>query len=165
MKFTPTPIVEPIEAIQLVIDELKTILTDPGLSSAAAAAIEDALVNLEGSNNGQGNNGALDKLEGGQWNAALVKIKKAIEDLEDAEAADPTLDLSEVKELLALIAKSVALDVIEQAQAAASSPADWQKIDQALALMAEGEALLETGDYLGAVDKFRDALGKALSVL
>jgi VCBS repeat-containing protein len=162
---TSITIVEPTEVTQDIIDELDTILTVPELNPDAADAIEDALVDLEGANDGQGNGGAIDKLDGGQWNAALVKIEKAIEDLEAAEAADSTLDLSEIKELLALTAKSVALDIIEQAQAVASTPADQQEIDDAIAFIVAGELSLESGDYLGAVGNFRDALGCALSVL
>jgi hypothetical protein len=148
---TNVRIVEPSEAAQYVIDELATILTDPELDPAVTAAVENALVDLEGANDGLGNGGALDKIDGGQWNAALVKIERAIQDLEEAENADPTLDLSEIKEVLALTAKSVALEVISQA-------GELANVEGAYALISEGQILLDGGNYLGAVSKFQDAI-------
>ena len=104
-------VVEPAEAAQTAISELDSILDDPELDPEAAAAVEGALVNLEGANDGLSSSGALDKIDGGQWNAALVKINKAIQDLEEAQAADPTLDLSELIQALATLAEAVALEL------------------------------------------------------
>ena len=152
-------VVDPAEAAQSAIEDLESILTDPDLDPEVADALDDAIVELEGANDGASSSGAIDKIDGGQWNAALVKIAKAIQDLEAVEDSDPTLDFSATKETLALIAKSVALDVIELAEALASSPDDLAVIQQAYELIAQGQALLDSGDYLGAVDKFKEALG------
>ena len=148
-------VIEPADAAEDVIEVLDNILTDPELPPEASEAIEDALVDLQGANDGLSNSGALDKIVGGQWNAALTKIKKALQDLEAAEAADPSLDLTELKELLVLAGKSVTLEIIESAEADGSPPA---VIDQAYALVSAGQALLDVGDYLGAVGKFLDAI-------
>ncbi len=104
-------VVEPADAAEAAIGELSSILDDPGLDPEAVAAIEGALVNLEGANDGLSSSGALDKIDGGQWNSALVKINKAIQDLEEAQAADPTLDLSELIQALATLAEAVALNL------------------------------------------------------
>ena len=151
-------VVDPAEAAQAAIDELDAILEEPDLDPDVAASIEDAIVELEGANDGASSSGALDKIDGGQWNAALVKIAKAIQDLEEAEDSDPALDFSGIKEALALTAKSVAVDVIELAEAITSSPEDLAKIQQAYELITQGQALLDSGDYLGAVEKFQEAV-------
>ena len=148
-------VIEPADAVEDVIEELETILASPELEPEISASIENALVELEGANDGLSSSGALDKIVGGQWNSALVKIEKAIQDLEAAEALDPALDLSDLKELLVLAAKSVAIEIIETAESDGSSPV---VIEQAYALVSAGQVLLDSGDYLGAVGKFLDAL-------
>jgi hypothetical protein len=151
-------VVDPSEAAQSAIEDLESILVVPGLDPGVAAALEDTIVELEGANDGASNSGAIDKIDGEQWNAALVKIAKAIQDLEGAEDSDPNLDFSEIKEELALIAKSVAVDVIELAEAVASTPDDLAAIQLAYGLIAQGQTLLDSGDCLGAVDKFQEAV-------
>jgi hypothetical protein len=76
-----------------------------------------------------------------------VKIRKAIQQMEAAEAADPELDLSEAKTAMALTAKSVAVEVVEEAQAAAGTPEEQEKVDQANDLLDEGDALLSRGRF------------------
>lgn len=147
----------PSEATGDVAQDLNDKLQDPDLDPAAAEAIGDALEALEGQNDGTANNRAVDHLESGNLNAALVKIRKAIQQMEAAEAADPELDLSEAKTALALTAKSVAVEVVEEAEAAAGTPEEQEKVDQA-------KDLLDEGDFLGAVAKHQDALRKAQSV-
>jgi PKD repeat protein len=158
-------VVEPAAATQETITDLQDLAQDPNLAPAAAAAINSALERLEGANGGQANNGALDHLQNGNWNAALQKIKQSLQDLEAAEVADPSLDLTAAKRLLAWTAQSVAVDIIAQAEAAANTPAEQQQVNQAKGLLAEGESLLAADDYLGAVTKFQDALQKAQGVL
>lgn len=162
---TTVTVVEPVVATQKTITDLKTLVKDSSLGSTTAMAIRDALIWLEGSNDGRANNGALDHLQTGDWNAALQKIKQAIQSLKVAEAAQPNLDLRVAKHLLSWTAQSVTLDVISQAETAANSPAKQQKVSQAKSLLIKGEVLLATRDYLGAVAKFQDALQKAQDVL
>ncbi len=96
--------------------------------------------------------------------ACHVKIKWALRKLEAAEAAAPGLDLTNDKGLLALAAKSVAVEAIEKAEALAVKPKDLQKIQQARDLVAQGDALLAAHDYVGAVDKDQQAVGKVLNI-
>jgi hypothetical protein len=72
---------------------------------------------LHGEQDGDDSNGALDKLEQGDLNAALQKIKQALEYLEAAEASNPSLDLMYDKGLLALAGKSVVVGAIAEAEA------------------------------------------------
>ncbi len=109
--------------------------------------------------NGKARNGALDLLQQGDLNAALEKIVQALQELEAAEAADPTLDLSSAKALLALAAKSVAVQAIDDAEGVADRPGEQQRVAQALQLLAEGNSLLAWGtDVLGAVNKYQEAV-------
>ena len=123
---------------------------DPNLAAA--------LDKLRGDNAGLAENGALDLLEKGNLNAALEKIKQALQYLEAAEAADPSLDLDENKSFLALTAKSTANEAILQAEAAGPKPNEWRKIDRAIELVAEGDTLSDSLDYVGAVGKYQEAV-------
>ncbi|MDL1979753.1 MAG: PKD domain-containing protein, partial [Deltaproteobacteria bacterium] len=91
--------------------------------------------------------GARKMLEEGKLIAGLGKIQKAIEYLEAAEAANPNRDLTDIKGILALIAKSVAVAAIEQAETLATKPNELRKIEQAKVLVAEGDALGTAADY------------------
>jgi len=158
-------VVAPAGATQETITDLKALAQDPTLTPLVKTAIQSALVRLDGSNGGKANNGALDHLQSGDWNAALQQIKQAIQDLETAEAADSSLDLTAAKQLLAWTAQSVASDIIARAAAVANTPAKQQVVNHAKSLLSQGESLLVAGDYLGAVTKFQSALQKAQSVL
>jgi hypothetical protein len=158
-------VVAPTGAAQETISNLKTLAQDPTLTPQAKTAIQSALLRLDGSNGGKANNGALDHLQSGDWNAGLQQIKQAIQDLEAAEATDPSLDLTAAKQLLAWTAQSVASDIIAQAEVAANTSAELQQVNQAKSLLAQGESLRAAGDYLGAVAKFQSALQKAQSLL
>ncbi len=120
--------------------------------------IAAALDKLHGNNGGPAENGALDLLEKGNLNAALEKIKQALQYLEAAEAADPSLDLTDSKSFLALTAKSTANEAILQAEAAATKPNELQKIARANELVAEGDTLSGSLDYVGAVGKYQQAV-------
>ena len=119
---------------------------------------------LRGEKDGHARNGALDMLEQGNPNAALEKIKQALRYLEAAEAVDPSLDLADVKGLLALTAKSEAVDAIAQAEAAASKQNERNKIAQAHDLVSQGDALLAVWDYVGAVDRYQEAVRKVQGI-
>ena len=107
-----------------------------------------------------GENGALDKLQQDNLNAALEMMKQAIQELEEAESFDADLDLTYIKGLLALSAKAVTVRAIAQAEAVATKPGDQRKIQQAKDLMAEGDTLLAGRDYVGAVNHYQQAVRK-----
>ncbi|MDH4136494.1 MAG: hypothetical protein OEW09_07255, partial [Anaerolineae bacterium] len=117
-----------------------------------------AIAKLEGQAGGEAQNGAIDLLEKGNLNAALEKIKHAMQYLEAAEAANPALDVGYTKGLLALTAKSIAVDTIAQAEAVATKPNELRKIQQARDLVAQGDMLLVALDHVGAVDKYQQAV-------
>jgi hypothetical protein len=140
-------VVDAAAAVQVVIEALRAL--------AANADIAAAIAWLEGKRGGIGANGAFDLLDKGNLNAALGMIAKSIDSLIAAESADPTLDLSFAEPLLALAAKSVVVEAIESAIGAAGNP---RKIGQAIAVAAEGDALLASGDPLGAVRSYQAAV-------
>jgi hypothetical protein len=149
-------VVDAAGAIAEVVESLAPLADDPN--------IQAAIDKLQGENDGAASNGALDKLEQGNPNAALEKIKQAIGYLEAAEAADPSLDLTYDKGLLALAGKSVAVGAIAEAEAVAFKPNDLLKIQQAKGLVAEGDAMLAVPDYIGAVDKYQEAVRKVQNI-
>lgn len=79
-------VVDAVGAVANAIEKLIDFVYDSTEDPAAVALVEDALEELDGNNGGQAANGALDKLESGNWNAALVKISKAIELLNAADS-------------------------------------------------------------------------------
>jgi len=144
-------VLSPGDALEEVIEMLTPLADDPNIA--------DALEKLRGQKNGKARNGALDLLQQGNLNAALEKIAQALQELEAAEAADPTLDLLSAKALLALAAKSVAVQAIDDAESVADRPGEQQRVAQALQLLAEGNSLLAWGtDVLGAVNKYQEAV-------
>jgi tetratricopeptide (TPR) repeat protein len=126
--------------------------------------IKKAIEKLQGEHEGDAKNGAIDKLEKGDLNAALEKIKQALLYLEAAEATDPGLDLTYYKGLLALAAKSVAVIAIAEAEAVVFKPNDLLKIQQAKNLAAQGDALLAAHNYVGAVDRYQQAVREVQNI-
>lgn len=158
-------VVSPIAALQSVVNQIDLLLSG-SLNSRVIAALRDARNNLAGNPNGNPRNGALQELANGDLTAALVKIKAAIKSLESAEAAGGG-NLSALKYLLGLTGESVAQGAYLNAVAAVGSPnpgqaAQLQRISQAIS---DGHARLSSGDYVGAIDLFKDAVGRALSLL
>ena len=149
-------VVDAAGAIAAVVESLTPLADDP--------KIQAAIDKLQGAQDGRASNGALDKLEQGNPNAALEKIKQALGYLEAAEAADPSLDLTYDKGLLALAGKSVAVGAIAEAEAVAFKPADLLKIQQAKDLVAQGDALLAAHNYVGAVDMDQQAVRKVQNI-
>lgn len=149
-----------LEAIQTIIAELANIAADPDLSPESAALVEGALAKLRGEAGGRAENGALDLLEKGNLNAALGRIRQALQLLEEAEAAHANLDLTHTKGLLTLTVKSVAVGAIAQAEAVATKSKEMEKIGQAKALVAQGDALLAAYDFVHSVAKYQEAVQK-----
>jgi hypothetical protein len=149
-------VVDAAGAIEAVVEALTPLADDPN--------VQAAIDKLQGEQDGHASNGALDKLEQDNPNAALEKIKQALAYLEAAEAADPSLDLTYDEGLLALAGKSVAVGAIEDAEALAFKPNDLLKIQQAKDLVAQGDALLAAHDYVGAVDKYQQAVREVQNI-
>lgn len=150
-------VVDAAGAMENLLSQLKEIATDPGVDPAAASAINDAIAQLEGQNGGGAESGALDLLAKGNLNAALVKMWQAMQSLETAETLDANLDLAPQKSLLALTAKSAAMDAIVVADVAAVKRSEIRKVADAYALIDDGDAQLVVHDYVGAVDTYRAA--------
>jgi hypothetical protein len=152
----PIEIVDASGAIEYVMESLEQHADNPD--------IQAALDRMQGENGGAASNGALDMLEQGNLNAALEMIKQALEYMEAAEAADPNLDLIYDKGLLSLAAKSVTVGVIVDATAVADSQNKLLKIQESTALVAEGDVLLAIPNYVGAVDKYQEAVRKVQGI-
>jgi hypothetical protein len=120
--------------------------------------VRRAIARLEGEASARAANGAIDLLEKGNLNAAMGMIKQAMEYLEAAEAADPSLDLGPAKSLLVLSAKSVAVNTVTQAEAAATRANALRKVQQASDLIAEGDGLLAVADLVGALERYERAV-------
>ncbi len=127
--------------------------------------MKDALEELVGKNGGKANNGVLNKIGAGDINAAVVKMIKVLRDLEDAEAADPALDLTALKRTIARAAESLVADAVTQAEAAAATPQDYQNLAAAQAFLADGQDLLGQYDFVSAVQRFQKAFQKADAVI
>ena len=158
-------VVSPVAALQSLVNQIELLLSG-SLNSRVIAALRDARNNLAGNPNGNPHNGALQELANGDLTAALVKIKAAIKSLESAEGAGSG-DLSRLKYLLGLTGESIAQGAYLNAVAAVGAPspgeaAQLQRIRQAIS---DGHARLGSGDYVGAIDLFKDAVGRALSLL
>jgi tetratricopeptide (TPR) repeat protein len=153
------PVLDPEEAIQEAIDELRDLANDPDITPEAAAAMNDALEDLVGKN------GALDRIEAGKASLAFMKMIKAIRNLEDAEAADPALDLTALKQAIALAAESLAVDAVVQAEAAAGTSRDYRNLAAAHAFLDDAQDLLGQGDFVSAVQTFQKAFKKAGAVI
>jgi PKD domain len=161
----PITVVSPIEAVESIVDEIDLLLagaTNPQVISA----LREARDSLDGNNNGLDNNGAVDKLASGDHLSALVKIKDAIKALERAEAAGSG-DLSRLKYLLALTGEAIAQGVYLDAVAAIEVPTSGeamqlQRIRQSIT---NGHIRLVDSLYVAAIEEFRDAVGRAMSLL
>ena len=128
------------------------------MTAAAAAGdqsdggpIAEAIDKLSGSD------GALEMLQKDNLNAALVKMWQAMQLLQTAEAGDPGLDLAPQKNLLALTAKSTAVQAVLESDAAATKNNEKRKVDAAYGLIDDGDAQLAALNYVGAVDTYREA--------
>ena len=170
----PVRVVTPSGAMMQAVGDLSSITSSNG---TAARALADAIATLNGNNAGAANNGALDQLARGNDNAALEKLEQSIQYLGTAEASDttlragvlsagfsfmfaPTSSLTRIKSLLTLTAKSVAVQAIARAEAAARNSGQRQQVAAAKASLAQGQSLLNKRDYTEAVRKFREALSK-----
>lgn len=136
-------------------------------SLAAYAEYRDvaqAIANLQGQNDGQAANGAIDLLEKNDLNAALVMVGKAIDNLIDAEEANPGLDLTECKKALSASAKAHAMEAITEAGTTSSTPRDQAKIIEAWELISEGDNAWLAGLYDEATRLYTEAARKVQGI-
>jgi hypothetical protein len=129
-------------------------------------ALRDARDNLAGHNDGSAHDGALDALASDDLIAALEKIGSAMESLQRAESAGAG-DLSNLKDLLGLAGESIAQGAYQEAVDAIATPSSGQalQLQRIRQSIIDGHGRLINRDYLAAIDLFKDATGRALSLL
>jgi hypothetical protein len=98
----------PRERTAAVGNTLVALGQDPDVMPAARSSILKAVTELVGNNDGKAQNGAIAKLEQGNWTAALQMLDHALKYLQIAAVADPDIDLSPERDSLVLIKQSVA---------------------------------------------------------
>jgi hypothetical protein len=158
-------VVSPTQALLWVVSQISE-LESATTNNKIKAALSDARYNLVGNPKGTPHNGAVQELANGDLVAALVKLGAAIKALESAEALGAG-DLRNLKYILGLIGESVAQGAYLQAVLAVGSPspgeaAQLQRISQAIT---EGHTRLVDCEYGAALDLFKDATGRAISLL
>ncbi|MEA2078984.1 MAG: hypothetical protein U9P00_03850 [Pseudomonadota bacterium] len=154
-------VVSPINALESVVEELDLILATTTGTDEYTTAILDAQNSLVGNDIGAGNNGAIDKITSEEPMAALTMIEAALEALQRAEIAGS--DLGGLMNILGLTAETIAQAVYLDVVAAIGIPSrgeakQLQRIQQSIA---DGHALLLSGDYLAAIEMYQDAVGRA----
>jgi hypothetical protein len=154
------------DATNRAIEELEALLA-LGLNANAAQEIAAARFMLKGNEGGVPVNGVLGYLEDGQREAALLKVRQAMEFIASAAVCDPALvgQLQSVARKIAFVAKSVATKTIWQAQTVALSWYDQTRIACAYDCVALGDAYLEAGAFWHAVCAYESALKAAESIL
>jgi len=131
---------------------LAGVAANPGASQAISKAISD----LVGNNGGRAANGAVDKFDQGNLNAALVKLRQAVGYLVQAERVDPGIDLTPQKNLLALSAKSTVIGEMREEESGPDP--DQGALAAARAAVAGGDSLLAGGDQEQAIESYRRGL-------
>jgi hypothetical protein len=157
-------VLAPAEVIEEVIEALDVELaaaTDP----AVVEALLEARAHLAGDDLGQGNNGALSRLQSGTFQAAMTQLLEAVEALvRVGEAGGP--DTQALRQLLGLAANAVARQRYDAALTANSDPT--ASTSAALARSATaidaGIAALAVERHVEAVERFREAVQRAESV-
>ena len=157
-------VVTPAQVIQSVIDDIDQRLAT-ATNQRVIRALRDARDNLAGQNNGAANNGALDALELDDFVAAIGKIGAAIEALQRAETAGAG-DLSNLKYLLGLAAESIAQGTYQDAVELVGTPSSGQamQLETIRQLITSGHTMLAAKQYVGAIELFKDAAGRALAL-
>jgi uncharacterized repeat protein (TIGR03803 family) len=137
-------------ALQNAISE---ILASPTIPDAAAKPVKSALDGIIGNNGGIDNNGAADAFVRGDLVAGITKMRKAIQDLQAAAAKG--FNTTALQRQITEIARLAVLAGIGEASVTlgATHPA----IVTAQNRLAQGDALLATGNYPGALDKYKAA--------
>ena len=162
---TSFKVATPVEALQWVLDQID-LLQAATTNNQVKAALRDAQNNLAGNPKGSPRNGALQELAAGDRIAALVKIEAAIKALETAEAAGAG-DLRTLKYTLGLAAESIAQSANLEALSAvgAPTPGEATQLQKITAAITAGHTLLVNGQFRSAMNEFKDATARAISLL
>jgi hypothetical protein len=157
-------VVTPAQVIQGVVSEIDQRLAT-ATNRTVIRALRDARDYLAGHNNGSAHDGALDALASGDLVSALEKIGAAIEALQRAKAAGAG-DLRQLKYLLGFIGESVAQGAYQDAVDAIGTPSPGQatQLETIRQSITDGHAQLVNKQYLSAIDLFKDATSRALSL-
>jgi hypothetical protein len=131
-------VIDAAAAAEAAIDDLRNLAQSGGQPLWPRLAIGSAVHKLEM---------AVNLLEWCAPYRGLSLVSHALHDLALAQSGDPTLDLSPYMEALAEMAKSEAYFAIAQA-------GDGGGMAKAEQLVDDGDALLASGDYRRAVDKY-----------
>jgi len=155
----------PTEALLWVVDQIKA-LESATTNTRIKSALTDARFKLNGNPKGSPRNGAIQELANGDLVAALVKIAAAITALESAEGLGAG-NLSNLKYILGLVGESVAQGAFLQAVAAvgAPSPGEAAQLLRIRQDITEGHTQLLNGAFVAAINLFKDATGRAVSLL
>ena len=158
-------VVTAAQVINSVIAEIDKLLST-ATNRTIIRALRDARDNLKGHNDGSAHDGALDALASRDLIAAIEKISAATESLQKAEAAGVG-DLNNLKYLLALAAESVAQGAYQDAVDAIPTPSPGQttQLDRIRQAISDGHNLVLNKNYVGGIALFKDAAGRALSLL
>jgi len=153
------------DALEHVADRLTELIAAAPNSSIAAAlrAARDELIGNLGGNPPA--NGAVDRLEADDPLAAITKLRTSLTKLIAAESAGAG-NLTELKDLVGLVAEGIATGEYNDAKAAASPPNAGQARSLATiaGLIASGHQKLVDHAYTAACDDFRAAAAKALQL-
>lgn len=150
-------VVDASGALANVIDLLTPLADNPD--------IQTAIDWLQGEQDGLAENGARDMLDRDDPFAAILMLKSAMLCLEAAEVSDPLLDLSAIKGLIALSAKSLAVGVIAEAEAMATKDNELKKINLAKILVHDGDqALMAELKYIDALDAYLEAVRAVVGI-
>jgi hypothetical protein len=151
----PLEVIAAAEAMERGSALLAELAADPATSAKQAESLERALRLLLGNRMGLGANGAFDLLAGGEWNAGLLVLVRAMRAVEAASDAGLSGDarFEQAVCFLALGAKSVAakqlLLLVNEQDHPQSVAAE------ASALVASADALREAGELAEATDRYR----------
>ena len=83
---------------------------------------------------------------------------------DSADYGVPSLDLADLEALLALVAKAVAVDAVNDAANVASKPSEFGKVADAQGLILQGDAALAGTKYVPAIDLYQEAVRKVTSI-
>lgn len=127
--------------------------------------INDALEDLVGSDTD--NSGALDKLTDGDIEAAMAKMLKAAQSLEEATTEGASDDVTDTLKQLSLIARLIAEDQYTQAVQALDPPSrgEQKQLNRITSDLDEALDLIATGEYAEAIDIYADAVKRALAIM
>ncbi len=151
-------VVDAAGAVAHTMENLVRFARAPHQDPAAAELVESALVELNGGRRRRDAPGALALARAGRWDEAMARMSRAIELLEEADAASAE-DLSPAYGLLAVAVKSIVVEAVEVARADATTTFELREIAQVEARIAAGDALLAERLARAAVEEYRAALG------